>query len=99
MRISLSPAPIRLQILSTEHWSLLASRSLAWNESYTRASMYLSTLSGSLVALGLLGGIDGFGDAFVTAALIVMPVDLFVGEAQDAKASRKDGLATGVLLR
>jgi hypothetical protein len=74
-----TPLPIRLQILSTEHWSLLASRGLAWNESFTRASMYLSTLSGSLVALGLIGGIDGFGDAFVTATLIVMPVDLFVG--------------------
>ena len=26
---------MRLQILSTEHWSLLASRSLAWNESFS----------------------------------------------------------------
>ncbi|HEX6127401.1 MAG TPA: hypothetical protein VF071_00065, partial [Candidatus Limnocylindria bacterium] len=25
---------MRLQILSTEHWSLLASRNLAWNESF-----------------------------------------------------------------
>ena len=74
-----TPVQLRLQILSTEHWSLLASRGLAWNESFTRASMYLSTLSGSLVALGLIGGIDGFGDAFVTAALVVLPVDFFVG--------------------
>jgi hypothetical protein len=70
---------IRLQILSTEHWSLLASRSLAWNESFTRASMYLSTLSGALVALGLIGGVDGFKDAFYTVALVVLPVVLFVG--------------------
>ena len=27
---------VRLQILSTEHWSLLASRALAWNESFTQ---------------------------------------------------------------
>jgi hypothetical protein len=74
-----TPVQLRLQILSTEHWSLLASRGLAWNESFTRASMYLSTLSGSLVALGLIGGIDGFADAFVIAALVVLPVDLFVG--------------------
>jgi hypothetical protein len=74
-----TPIQIRLQVLSTEHWSLLASRGLAWNESFTRASMYLSTLSGSLVALGLIGGIDRFGDAFVVAALVVLPVDLFVG--------------------
>jgi hypothetical protein len=74
-----SPVQVRLQILSTEHWSLLASRSLAWNESFSRAGMYLSTLSGSLVALGLIGGVDGFKDAFYVVALIVLPVVLFVG--------------------
>jgi hypothetical protein len=41
--------------------------------------MYLSTLSGSLVALGLIGGVDGFKDAFYVVALIVLPVVLFVG--------------------
>ena len=74
-----TPVQIRLQILSTEHWSLLASRSLAWNETFSRASMYLSTLSGSMVALGLIGGVDGFGDAFFTFALVLLPVVLFVG--------------------
>jgi hypothetical protein len=78
---SAGPAPIqlRLQILSTEHWSLLASRSLAWNESFTRASMFLSTLTGSIVALSLIGGVDGFNDAFFVVALVLLPVDLFVG--------------------
>jgi hypothetical protein len=74
-----TPVQLRLQILSTEHWSLLASRGLAWNESFSRASMYLSTLSGSIVALSLIGGIDGFHDAFFVAALVLLPVDLFVG--------------------
>ena len=74
-----TPVQIRLQILSTEHWSLIAARGLAWNESFTRASMYLSTLSGSIVALSLIGGIDGFRDAFIVAALVILPVDLFVG--------------------
>ena len=74
-----TPVQLRLQILSTEHWSLLASRGLAWNESFSRASMYLSTLSGSIVALSLIGGIDGFRDAFFVAALVLLPVDLFVG--------------------
>ncbi|HEX5825632.1 MAG TPA: hypothetical protein VFY18_14330 [Candidatus Limnocylindrales bacterium] len=74
-----SPVQIRLQILSTEHWSLLASRSLAWNESFARAGMFLSTLSGSIVALSLIGGVDGFHDAFFVVALVVLPVDLFVG--------------------
>jgi hypothetical protein len=74
-----TPVQVRLQILSTEHWSLLASRSLAWNESFTRASMFLSTLTGSIVALSLIGGVDGFNDPFFVVALVLLPVDLFVG--------------------
>src|SRR2546422_9380665 len=75
-----SPA-MRLQILSTEHWSLLASRSLAWNESFSRAGMFLTTLSGAIVALGLVGGASGFGEAFVLFALVILPVVLFIGLA------------------
>jgi hypothetical protein len=75
-----SPA-MRLQILSTEHWSLLASRSLAWNESFSRAGMFLTTLSGAIVALGLVGGASGFGDAFTLFALVILPVVLFIGIA------------------
>ena len=75
-----SPA-MRLQILSTEHWSLLASRSLAWNESFSRAGMFLTTLSGAIVALGLVGGATGFGEAFTLFALVILPVVLFIGLA------------------
>src|SRR6266852_6590540 len=75
-----SPA-MRLQILSTEHWSLLASRSLAWNESFSRAGMFLSTLSGAIVALGLVGGASGFGEAFTIFALVILPLVLFIGVA------------------
>jgi hypothetical protein len=74
-----TPVQLRLQILSTEHWSLLASRSLAWNEIFSRAGMFLSTLSGAMVALGLIAGVDGFGDAFFVFALVILPVVLFVG--------------------
>jgi len=70
---------MRLQILSTEHWSLLASRSLAWNESFSRAGMFLSALSGAIVALGLVGGASGFGEAFTLFALVILPVVLFIG--------------------
>jgi hypothetical protein len=74
-----TPVQIRLQILSTEHWSLLASRSLAWNEIFSRAGMYLSTLSAAMVALGLIAGVSGFGDAFFAFAFVILPVVLFVG--------------------
>lgn len=70
---------LRLQILSTEHWSLLASRSLAWNESFSRASMFLTTLSAVIVALGLSAQASGFGSSFLLFALVLLPVVLFVG--------------------
>lgn len=70
---------MRLQILSTEHWSLLASRSLAWNESFSRAGMFLSTLSGSIVALALVAQATEFGEGFRVFGLVILPVVLFIG--------------------
>ncbi len=76
---STTPAQMRLQILSTEHWSLLASRSLAWNESFSRAGMFLTTLSGAMVALALVSQASHFDSGFVLFALVVLPITLFVG--------------------
>ena len=73
------PTQVRLQILNTEHWSLLASRALAWNEVFSRASMFLSTLSFAVVALALVGQASGFGEEFRVFALVVLPVVLFLG--------------------
>ena len=73
--------PKTLQILSTEHWSLLASRSMTWNESFSRTSLFLSFLSASTVALGLVGGATQFGSEFTLFALVLLPVTLFVGIA------------------
>jgi len=70
---------MRLQILSTEHWSLLASRSLAWNESFSRAGMFLSTLAGAMVALALVAQADEFGAGFRIFALVILPVVLLIG--------------------
>ena len=74
----LSPA-IRLQIMSTEHWSLLASRSLAWNESFSRAGMFLSTLSGAIVALALVAQASDFGEGFRLFGLVILPVVFIIG--------------------
>jgi len=72
---------MRLQILSTEHWSLLASRSLAWNESFSRAGMFLTTLTGAIVALALVAQASSFGDGFTLFALVILPVVLLIGVA------------------
>ncbi len=73
------PDQLRLQVMSTEHWSLLASRNLAWTEVFARASMFLSALSFATVALALAGQASGFGEEFRIFALIVLPVILFLG--------------------
>jgi hypothetical protein len=65
--------------LTTEHWSLLATRSLTWNEIFARSSTYVSALSGALVALALLGQISSFGESFTTIALLILPTVFFLG--------------------
>ncbi len=72
-------AAMRLQMMSTEHWSLLASRNLSWNESFSRAGMFLSTLSFATVALALVAQATAFGEEFRIFALVVLPVVLFLG--------------------
>jgi hypothetical protein len=74
-----TPLTLQLQVLSTEHWSLLASRSLAWNEAFARAGMFLSALSGAIVALALVAQATAFGDGFRVFALVILPVVLFIG--------------------
>ncbi len=68
-------------MLATEHWSLLATRSLSWNEAFARASMFLSVMSGAVVALALVAQATSFGEGFVLFALTLLPVVLFVGLA------------------
>ncbi|HUQ44848.1 MAG TPA: hypothetical protein VM451_10640 [Candidatus Limnocylindria bacterium] len=71
----------RAQLLSTEHWSLLATRSMSWNEAFSRTGMFLSTLSAATVALALAGPAMAFGSAFPLFALVVLSVTLFLGLA------------------
>lgn len=71
----------RIQMLATEHWNLLATRSLSWSESFSRAGMFLTVLSGATVALALVAQATEFGEGFVLFALLILPVLLFVGGA------------------
>jgi hypothetical protein len=68
-------------ILATEHWSLLAARSLIWNEAISRATVFLSVLSAATIALALLADATGFGPQTTTLALVLLPVVLFLGIA------------------
>ena len=70
---------VRMQILATEHWSLLASRSLGYTDSFSRASMFFSVLSGTVIALALIAQAGRFDTMFFAAALLLLPVVFFVG--------------------
>jgi hypothetical protein len=70
-----------LTILTTEHWSLLSARGLVYNEAFARGGMYLTFLSATLVALGLVSTGTGFSPIFLLIALVVLALDLFIGVA------------------
>jgi len=83
--------PRALQILATEHWSLLATRSMSWNESFSRAGLFLSVLSATAVALALVAQATSFGPGFVAFALAMLPVDLFIGLATFTRLDEVNG--------
>jgi hypothetical protein len=74
-----APGPHALQILTTEHWSLLSSRSLGYTESMNRVSMFIAALSGAVVALALVAQATDFGTGFHAFALVLLPVVWFLG--------------------
>lgn len=71
--------PRAIQILATEHWSLLSARSLAYNEAFVRAGMFLTFLSMSFVALALLAQAMSFGRDFLSVAALVLAFDFVIG--------------------
>jgi hypothetical protein len=77
--------PHAAQILGTEHWNLLATRSLIWNEAMSRATVFLTVLSASIIALALLADATGFGSQTTTLALVLLPVVFLLGIAAYAR--------------
>jgi hypothetical protein len=77
--------PHAAAILATEHWSLLAARSLIWNEAQSRATVFLTVLSASIIALALLADATGFGAQTTTLALVLLPVVFLLGIAAYAR--------------
>ena len=78
-------SPQLLQILATEHWSLLTARNLGYNEAMSRASIFVAALSGAVVALALVAQATDFGSGFVAFALVLLPVVFFLGCATVAR--------------
>jgi hypothetical protein len=73
------PRPAAVSVITTEHFTLQGARSSTIAESTGRASMFLSAISGGLVALGLVATATRVGTAFYVLGLIVLPTLAFVG--------------------
>jgi hypothetical protein len=68
-----------LTALSTEHFTLQGARSQTMSESSARASVYIFSVSSSLVALGFIGQLTEVGDVFDVFALTVLPTLYLLG--------------------
>jgi hypothetical protein len=73
------PAALQAQMLATEHWSLLASRSTTQNEVLARISIFLTFVSAVLVSLALIGQATSFGPEFPLLVLTLLSIALLVG--------------------
>jgi hypothetical protein len=74
-----SPGPAAVTFVTTEHFTLQGARSSTISESTGRAGMFLATVSGGLVAIGLLATATRIGAAFYAFCLIILPTLAFVG--------------------
>ena len=73
------PRSSAVAFITTEHFTLQGARASTVAESTGRATMFLGSVSGGLVALGLVGTATHVGTAFYAFALILLPLLAFVG--------------------
>ena len=68
-----------LTALTTEHFTLQGARSQTISESGTRASLYVFSVSSTLVGLGFIAQVSEVGDVFDVFALTVLPTLYVLG--------------------
>jgi hypothetical protein len=71
--------PRALDILTTEHWSLLSTRSIGYQEMFGRTTIFVAIVSGTVVALALLAQATDFRREMLWFALLLLAVALFIG--------------------
>jgi hypothetical protein len=78
--VAAEPDPQQLlTALTTEHFTLQSARSQTVSETGSRASLYLFSVSSTLVALGFIGQISTVGDTFKVFALTALPTLYVLG--------------------
>lgn len=70
---------LAISIMTTEQFTLQTARGVSTSESTSRATLFLSTLSSALVALGFVAQISRFGQSFSVFALLILPPIAFLG--------------------
>jgi hypothetical protein len=70
-----------MQALNAEFSMLQGARAATISESSSRSGLYMTTLSGAVVALALVAQASRFGVTFFIFALAIMPVVFFLGAA------------------
>jgi hypothetical protein len=71
--------PRALDILTTEHWSLLSTRTLGYQEMFARTTIFTAVLSAILIGLAFLAQATHFGRETLLLALLLISVALFIG--------------------
>jgi hypothetical protein len=82
LRVTLSDGvspSVRAQLLATEHYSLLASRSTTQNELLVRIAIFLTLVSASVVSLALVGQATDFDGRFDAFTIVLFSILLVVG--------------------
>jgi hypothetical protein len=67
-----APETSDLSILTTEHFTLQSGRQLCLQDMQGRSTMFLTTVSASLIAIGFFGTATHFGDGFVVFVLALL---------------------------
>ena len=73
------PRAAAVTFVTTEHFVLQGARAATIAESTGRATMFLASVSGGLVALGLVATASRVGTAFYAFGLVLLPTLAFVG--------------------
>jgi len=76
-------SPQVISIMTTEHYNLQTGRAMTISDANGRSSLFLGTVSTSLVALAFVGGLSrtgaGLGQAFYIFGLVLFPSLAFLG--------------------
>ena len=94
------PPAVRVQLLATEHWSLLAARGQTWNEVMGRITAQFTFTSAALVVLALVIQQRGYDGSFRAIAIALGAGVLLTGTLTGMRvhyASHEDeGLVRGM---